>query len=82
MRVLDWLTVLFWVEEKWGRVVLALLVAGLLYPSVVSITAAVTVTDISLYANKLCRYWADQRDPPVKQIISPAVVPLHPFVPR
>ena len=31
--------------------------------------------------NKLCKYWADQRDPPIKQIVSPAVLPLHPFVP-
>ena len=66
MRVLDRLTVLFWVEEKLDRVVLALLAAGLLSFSVVSITAVVTVTDIALYANKLCKYWADQRDPPIK----------------
>ena len=53
---------------------------NLLY--VVSNTAVVSVTAIAHDANKLCKYWADQRDPPIKQTGSPCVFPLHPFVPR
>ena len=69
MPVLDQLMVLlFW----WS-------VCYLLYA--VSNTAVVSVTAIGHAANKLCKYWADRRDPLIKQLGSSAVLPLYPSVP-